>query len=447
VSDLFTRERISRAEIIKLFFMAISIAALALVSFQLSKLDSERVPYFDLYDEGAHYDYVLKFSQGEIPTWGSRFDQETLIVIDCLGSMFFEPRECNNSERDPMNYAPLGFSYQAQQPPLGYIPFLVNLELEPFDEKISKQVALERLQDLRTNGTVFWTFLNSILFFMVAFILRRGYVVSILGAAVVFLNPTYIHAISTVSNDAAVVSAVLLWIICESLLRGTKVGRKTAMAFRFSIGVVLGLTKGTLLLLPAAILFLELLWAFRRRSLKTPRDFFHFLHLPGLPTLVGACFSYITFVFWQSLRGSVESSEVLAALLGFSKSEIPRVETYFQSFVNMFSLFRGSYGMSGIDGQVAELLTLGMFSILVLSATLSMLLGNSNRIPISLVDQPAIVTIIALCLTAIAWPTLSYLQGQYDFPAAHRYALMALPLMSLAIINFTNFKSLRLMPK
>ena len=126
-----------------------------------ASLDSRQNPYFDVYDEGAHFDYVVNLKNFTIPFWGTLESQDTLLIGDCLGRVGGKQGSCETKDRDPGNFAPGGFSYQAQQPPLGYFPYI-------FAETKSTS-PLDTLQEMRRLGIFFWSTLIALL---VAFIVN-----------------------------------------------------------------------------------------------------------------------------------------------------------------------------------------------------------------------------------------------------------------------------------
>jgi hypothetical protein len=288
---------------------------------------------------------------------------------------------------------------------------------------------------MRYSVAKFWTSINLFLALLIVITLGTPVIWSFLGLAVILLNPTYIQAIATVSNDAAVVSAVLFWVFIELSLKKYKLSPRIAVAARVITGLIFGLTKGTLLIIPASALTIQIaIWVIKDRTNLKIKFFTAMERLTSLPLFVSSVTTYLAFMAWQSWRSSTPSETVLEALLGFSKTDLPNPQTYSQSLDNLLSTFKGAYSLGApIDDLVSQLATLGVISFLSISTFKSirseMLVRNA---PYAILFPGLLFTISTILLT-VAWPTLTYIQGNYDFAASNRYALMLLPILSFAI--------------
>lgn len=411
-----------------LFICAVAMVTL---SFSMVNEDIARTPHFDIFDEGAHYDYVLKLSNGEIPAWGSSYEQETLYILDCLGSTFSEPGDCSSKNRDAKLFPPSGFNYEAQQPPLGYLPYLAFLD------ESSSATALENLNTIRRNSAIFWLGLTMTLVCCIIVASSMSYVTGLLFALLIFLNPTFIHAVATVNNDAAVVPAVLFWFLAEVLLRAEGVPKGLKFAVRVSVGLVLGLVKGFLVLLPGSVLLVGLVFVLRNQR---GRSWLARLRLAAVGqsyvVLASSMAAYLLFLVYQASRGLVKSEVVLEALLGFSKTEFLNPVTYAQSVANVLATFRGSYAGEAVDFTISDLTTATFLILATVSATI-----EARRLPVqyahvgnfTVSQAPVLVGATVLVLVSLAWPTVVYLQGHFDFAASPRYALMGLPIIAAGV--------------
>ena len=413
------------------FFALLALASYLLIlgagSIELSKIDSKNNPHFDVFDEAAHFDYVDQLRQGSIPSWGTLYGQKTILIADCLGSAFSEPGDCSEKKRDPKLFPPSGYNYQAQQPPLGYTPYLLH--------QVNEEDPLAQLTSLREFGSYFWTGLTISLIFLISIVGKLPILRVAFGSSLILLSPVFIHSISTVTNDAAVIAAVLIWVFSELLVRNFNESRWVKFYFRVFAGLIIGLTKGYLLILPFASMVISygiVLGRFKWNRSKV--ELLNQLKSVSLTTCFTATMVQVIFLWIQSARSITDSHLVMDSLLGFSKSTSPRWETYLESLGNMFFLFHGRYFGVGQDLIVSELisnLVIASIAVLAFRELGSIRLSNPNS-QASILNSLALTITFSLLILAVAWPTLLFIQGGFDFPASPRYALIALPLIGLA---------------
>lgn len=406
----------------------------AIISSALTKLDMASNPHFDVYDEGAHYDYVLQLSQGNIPAWGDQYLQETVRIVDCLGTAFSPAGSCEIKHRTTENYAPNGFNYEAQQGPIGYLPYLLGI--------VNSEEPSDQLQGMRLKGSYIWLTLSGSLLILLCLALRTSIFMASLASIAIFLNPTFIHSISTVNNDAAIVPIVLFWILIELFLRDRKLSWRSVRNARFVIGLVFGLTKALLLVVPISIFLLGVFLVLkakrisrRKVSLKT------FDKFQIAPMMLGAISSYGTFLALQKLREKIPSSQVLEALLGFSKTDVPDLKTMVDSFANVLFIFSGGYPGANINGSSGLIVTAVITALISIAAARSW--DYFKGLKLSILDAQTVdifkafplVSVVALAMTAISWPLLFYMQGNYNFASPSRYALLAVPLLIVSLMQ------------
>ena len=109
----------------------ISAALITLVTVAVSmQLTTTRrnYPSFDLFDEESHYAYVVALLHGHLPAFGDRLTIGDRRMVDCLGlgGAGHGPALCGAPVKAESQYWADGFDYEAQQPPIGYLPYLLT---------------------------------------------------------------------------------------------------------------------------------------------------------------------------------------------------------------------------------------------------------------------------------------------------------------------------------
>ncbi len=427
---------ITRSRFVYSIITICTVVFMAFLSFSQINRDSTTNARFDVYDEGAHFDYVLKLKENKIPSWGSQYDQLTVKIVDCLGTAFAAPGNCGDANRTVTNYAPYGYNYEAQQPPLGYLPY-VFYNFSPKSE--SKAILL----GMRAFGSDFWLGLTSILLILVFLIRRVNLGWLAIATFFVLLNPTFIHALATINNDAAVVPAVLIWLLSELYLGAPGRNRgKLDWVIRVGVAILLGGVKGLLVLIPICNFLVHgIMKLFRGQK---PR--FVFANIRGAFSLrealpsVAAASTYVGFLVFQKITELVPSSIVLNKLLGFSKTSHVRITTIADSMSNLLSSQRGYYLGIQIDSSLGYLFSLAFVVLFAIRAYLDFSAEKFDRLgALSLTSWALIASL------AVAWPIVCFVEGGYDFSTPPRYALMALPIISYCFTSF-NSNKIRLSP-
>ena len=414
-------------------------------------LDSRQNPHFDIYDEGAHFDYVVNLKKGTIPSWGTFESQETLLVADCLGGKGGSPGSCATKERDPHNFAPGGYSYEAQQPPIGYLPYVFA--------STESSTPLKTLIEMRQKGIIFWSTLIAFLVGLTILFFQVNFLGSIIIAVSTTFLPTLTHAISTVSNDASVFVAIYVWLLV--FIKNYNLATKRSFSYLALTSALLGLVKGFLFLVPFTMLSIMFFSVYRprleskipntkkisRSKKESTSNGTRYLLLSSVITLA----TTLSFYVLQTLRSSVPSKVVLDSLLGFSKVSHLSLRTVANS---LYYVFSGYYGRVIPDLDMGVIPSILSFFFLFLLGYLS----RRDRLnPRSEIDAEndylssnqrmswflAIATIFSLLSIGLAQPILVYLQGQYNFPAPPRYGLLATPLFILSVaLQFTRKKNM-----
>lgn len=394
------------------------------------QLSQQSNQMFDVFDEGAHFDYAEKLIQGHIPKWGSLYEQDTMLIADCLGnSLTKSVTNCASIQRSPQNYPPSGFSYEAQQPPLGYAPYALALKIsKPTDPK-------NLLDNTRDTGAVIILTVAGIALLGLAFLLRLGFTGTLLLSGLILLSPNSVHALSTVNNDAATLVVSIIFV--ASLVLSESLKGKRAIALGIAIGIVLGLTKAFLILLPLSVAFVIVAGEFwkHRQDLKQIRAIWKNPDVKfSLTAALCSGLVAVGFTTWQQLRSPLPSQEVLNALLGFE----PRVSfvqpsTILSSFSNLANEWLGisnglinSPDFFNVTNVIFLLLMGGAFIRSKLQANGS---GHFRLSPGQLATTWGIIVVAF----GVGWPVLLFIQGHFNFDAPSRYGLLALPVAATAI--------------
>ncbi|WP_137877462.1 hypothetical protein [Microbacterium sp. 4NA327F11] len=387
-------------------------------------------PWFDVLDESAHYDYVLKLADGHIPAWGSTLDQDTMLLWDCLGNSATGLKgDCAIEQRSPGSFAAGGYSYEAQQPPLGYLAYVPGYLLS---EGLSPSGQLNIVRDV---GGVLLLLIAGVLIVSIASQARFGFFRTLTLAGLTLLAPITIHAFSTVSNDAATLVSALVFILGLQLVAREKLNRRpSALVAGVIVGVVLGGVKGYMILLPAGAFIALAVLTFRPRKVSfqgllgdmgrfalTPRSLFL------LTSATVSAIVAVAFTIWQSVRELIPASIVQEALGGF----LPRVpyiqwSTVVSSFVNLTNNWYGSANGLTPHGQVyLAVNTVFLIGIGIAIARKSTWRQGSLHL--------AVVWLSIAVIFSIGWSVLQFVQGGFNFDAPLRYGLPLLPIGALAV--------------
>lgn len=402
------------------FTAAVLVGIVALLGTQYERAHN---PQFDVFDEGAHFDYVSKLVEGHIPDWGSLYEQETLLIADCLGNALVSTQlDCSVRERVPEQFAPSGYSYEAQQPPLGYLVYLAGYSMS------NDQPPAARLDFVRAFGGAITIGILVVLTGILAQLLALGFLRTTLMSIVVMLSPISLHAFSTVSNDAFTVVASLAFLVGLCVARRSST--KAVWFLGIVAGVVLGATKSYLVLIPAGVLLaLFLIDCFDTRSLRTALRAITQRAMSLFSLLSAAVGVIVTvgFAAWQTVRSPATSSEVLSALLGFRPTvDHPRLSTMISSIANLSNAWLGTG--TGLAQIVPQLFVTANAALLILIGV-----ALARRLRDSMARMLAISWIVVVIAFGIGWPLLLFIQGGFDFDAPTRYALCLLPLAGAAV--------------
>jgi hypothetical protein len=203
-------------------------------------------------DEGAHYDYIVRISSGEIPRFGEAMQQETLKTIACNGVAlhdFITPR-CDSSTFVPRDFGG-GLSYEAQQAPAYYG---ITAVARWVPEKV---LGFDGFVAARSVG-VLWIVSALLVFWATGRVLGFNPLLIASGCLLISAAPLSIYVSSNVTNDASGLfsGSILLLISALSL----KYQRRWFPYLFFVVGLILPLFKVTNLIAIAIIAIVLLIW-------------------------------------------------------------------------------------------------------------------------------------------------------------------------------------------
>lgn len=215
-------------------------------------------PMFSPLDEAAHFDYVNRIAQGDIPRLGQPMLPSTLRTVACRGSALagaIQP-PCDQKVIRPDEFGGGGLSYEAQQPPAYYAITV------PFRWLAVHVGGLSPLSGTRAVGAL-WLVAGLVLFWTAGRVLDLepatvGIGVLLLGAA-----PVAVYSASDVTNDAASIFAGAL-VALVGALAWKRPGRWAAPAL-LAAGFFVPLLKATdvLPVVVGAAMFALLAWSRR----------------------------------------------------------------------------------------------------------------------------------------------------------------------------------------
>lgn len=296
------RDRVARAVDVEPGFgvtAAVSFAfALLLLALQFASF-SYTAPLSG-YDETGHVDYVVRLSEGGPPVSGDRYTQATLGIASCVGAISTPPGSCADVVRDPQSRPPNGYSYEAIQPPLGYLPQAMAWRLiEPRVDSSSARIAL-----LRASNAA-WALALAVVLALLAATVTRTLVAALAACTLVCTNPQVVNSLSYVTNDApaaATGAAVLLLGLLFLRTERLRLSGRSALliALAAASGVVVALLKPIFLVACLALLLYGVLCARRRGATRT----WAFMVLVGTQVAFGLMPPSPTRGTWRGCRRS-----------------------------------------------------------------------------------------------------------------------------------------------
>jgi hypothetical protein len=371
-------------------------------------------PALDVFDEGAHYAYVVALRSGHIPAWGDTLSRGDREFIDCLSEIPPPPVPCGATPVAASEYAAKGYDYEAQQPPLGYLPFVLTA-----NPQAPPQAALAAAR----HGGIVWVGISGFLLLVFAVLdeLSLLALAALLGTCL--LNPVFTYAAGTVNNDAAGVAAGVVALLAWTL---SKSHPRWGLGCGLVSGILIGLTKGLFVVVPFALVVAAVVSEYPVVS-SLAGAWIALKRNVCVVTMFGAaCLSYIGWTLFQNGRATVPSSTVLHAVLGFTHVATLQLGTIGSGVMHLFNLFQPYYPLDAIN----VVWSIAVFGVIL--GTLFLPLAGPDALLVRGLSVGILAAILAL---AVGWPLLVYLQGHYNFAADARYAIPILPLAGYVVVK------------
>jgi len=409
------RTKISKYGLNQILIVAISMLILGLGlsnSLTSSVLNATLSPI----DEAAHIDYSIHLASGTPPKWGDYITRATGKIVDCKSNGLppLPPAKCSQPVPTSTQYAAGGYSYEALQPPLGYIPYAIAWNLLGLSDKSPSQ----QLLDLRLINW-FWILMTVIEFGL--FVLMMELTASVILGLVLFLglNPLIQSSFSYVSNDSSSIAlgmaGVLLYTKLTSALNRESIKHSQKYLY-IGFGVILGLTKETLLAIPLSFLVFSFLMP-STTALRSLRK------IQALQ-LIAAIISGLGYQVFLLLISPVSAKVVYHTLLSPFTSAHISLSVLETSVQNIFTVLTN---LNGIFPQ--------LFFVLVSGALISSLLISSTTIETA--DYFSMM-LPSLGLVALLEMMANYFYlfflGHYSFATPSRYLLPLLPLLLFVLV-------------
>lgn len=279
-----------------------SLLALFLIVAQMSTFSLPR-PIAG-FDEVAHLDYAIQLGEGKLPSWDTTYSDDLKRIGYCAGTLWTPSHNCSQQISALETIFPNNHSYEAQHPPIGYLPAAATwaLAADQVDDPVS-QLAVMRASNL------FWAFAFVLLLAVLVSLLTRYLWVALAAVVLTATNPQLVGSLSYLTNDAAAPAIGCLLAISAVIAYRTKAPLRflsPVVALVVSVGVLAGLMKLTFAVVPLSFLIFAVLM--RRRN-------FVILSTTQITVLVGVNLVYSAIL---AARSRLSTSEVWAELLGFS---------------------------------------------------------------------------------------------------------------------------------
>lgn len=208
---------------------------------------------FSPIDEGAHYDYVKRIYSHGIPIMGDVMLMSSLNDISCYGvaldGLVLPP--CDSNKVVPEAFPGGGLQYEAQQPPAYY--FYAATVSPAFD-----LFGFGALGALRATGLLLIIGANFALY-RASRLLKIPLLLFLPALGVLNFAPVVAYHQSIVSNDAAVlpIASLIAYLVARNVTN-----RHTSTIWWIIVGLLAGLTKGTLLIACGVAFLFTLIWSF-----------------------------------------------------------------------------------------------------------------------------------------------------------------------------------------
>lgn len=411
-------------------FWTVLASGLILGLFMLRVVSLDIVRPMVLFDEVAHIDYAVHLSEGTVPTWGTVLTDRTLALASCIGNRDVNP-DCVLAVGET-KVTSEEFSYEAGQPPLGYLATAFTARYVISGSAFHyQQILLLRLANLAT-----FTLLAVALAFTLSFFTRSFLTVAAVSGLLI-ANPWFFGAFTYVTNDSAAVTVAVILIggYTAWLKRmHSPASRPTlwlAVVGFFVLGSVAGLVKVTSVFPLIAIAVGLVMHAVVNKNLAGS----WLKLLPATFAMFGFLVAQLTFTLLRNSSAIVSERDVISNLLAPSFKPLPEV-----AVTRLKDLQALILGQSVFEGTVAPtyvtpgLIALGLVACFLIIWTLASP-GSKFASWVPLTPQVLITsTLLISVLVLIAVPFYTYIQGPFEAAFAGRFLVPLLPLYALAVI-------------
>jgi hypothetical protein len=407
------RGRDQRGRIFRAVVASVIFALCLLPAFTKGTLDEPLSPI----DEAAHIDYAVHLAAGSPPSWDSRLTLSTRKIMVCAGISSVST-SCELKVQSPKRYSASGYSYETQQPPLGYVPYAIAWKVL----NLSSDTPQRALRDLRL-ANLFWALCDVMLFGLVAYLLAFSIEVLIGGALFLGLNPQTISSLTYVTNDAPAIPVGLLCVLMYLWLFGDGsrlrfASKQTNYLLLGALGILIALFKTTFLAVPLAFL---LLIVFRRRKIA---QYVVLRNAAVIQILAGTAVA-ILYQLWNSSRSVTSSATVEHALLSFSSISHFPFSTIGQSISYTTNLF--------VAGSTWSLIFFLLGSAGLVVTNLARPIPESQMT--SILDADTGSVLVTGILLAIGQTVFLYELGHFNFASPVRYLTPLLALLTVPVVG------------
>lgn len=372
-------------------------------------------------DEAAHYDYVLKMQNGSIPRWGTRLEQDTILEMACLPSIPTVKGNCKRGYRNPDTAPAAGFSYEVNQTPLGYLPFLLTVNRH--------DPPAQAIHNARWGGVI-WAGVAAALIIVYAALESLSLLSLAAMLLICLLNPVAVLMEASVTSESVCVTVGVLTLLAARFLRRNR-RLRVQLAVGLGIGVFFDLISGTALVAALGVALSETLadtswrrsWPRRGEIWRRTREVLS-AHAGVLALLVGTAAGFELWAEFQAHRAIVSPAIVGNALQGFAIGNSFSPLAIINSFPDVFSLFSAPAGTGFY----------GVWNVAVLGSVVGLALTPASGLPIRAWASSTAILITLVFLT-IVFPVLWWIDGHFVLATPVRYGLPLIPLIGAALVS------------
>jgi hypothetical protein len=395
---------------VRLLFVLVVLVVPVLVS----GIAVDRFPTLSVLDEPAHIDYLRRIEQGEVPRIGDKMLPDTARDVACRTINGRMVSDCGLDEIPIEDLDALGFSYEAQQPPLYYV---VTAALrQPISLVVNGFVNSARL-----TGAVWLAGGLALLWWYLRRRLGATAVAAATACVLVSMAPMVVGQSYTVNNDASAVLIGAATLVGYDRLRRDPSGAAVALAV---VGAAVVVLVKPLAILPVGAASLALLLGALVR-----REGFRAIAVLMLPAVA----ALVTYQGWEVVRDAravVPYSEVTDALLvGRAIVDEYPLDVVGSSLTELLTGYGDRIGVQPIRPAVAGFAAM-IGLLLVYGPSVATALGRGRR-----ELQHLHIGILTVALAApVLLITQSYLAVHRDGGSNSRYALALIPMMTTAVV-------------